>query len=554
MRLRVLFLAGLMLAGCGDTDRVPQTPSRTVSEAEPDAVSKLRVRLITQAQYLNTLGYIFGSDLKPEVHFQPPQRTDGLLAAGTSKAGVTGDQLEMFQRAASSVAAYAIGPEQRRFLFPCEPVERTKPDQACATKYLSSTARLLFRRPPTQQEVVQYVAIAHEATTKLGNFYDGVRVALEAMLISPATMLIVETTEADPRNAGQQRLDAFSLASRLSFFLWNAAPDEVTLRAAETGEILTAKGRAKVIDRMLSSPRLEDGVRALFDDAFHFEEFEALTKDADVYPAFTEQVLVDAREQTLRTVVDHLVRRGLDYRDLFTTRQTFLSPSLAALYQMPASAAGWTAFEFPAESPRSGLLTHISFLALHSHPSRSSPTLRGKALREIFLCQLVPPPPANVDFSLVNNPKSKYPTQRDRVNAHLENPVCAGCHKITDPMGLALENFDGSGRYRDNENGNKIDISGSLDGKSFTTVAGLSESLRNHPALPQCLAKRAYAYATGGPTGREDNELVSFFSKRFGQSGYKIVDLLRDIAMSEAFATTTKSVEGVANVASSAPQ
>src|SRR5690606_35397729 len=117
----------------------------------------------------------------------------------------------------------------------------------------------------------------------------------------------------------------------------------------------------------------------------------------------------------------------------------------------------WTRHELPADGLRVGLATQISFLSLHAHPGRSSPTLRGMALRETFLCQHVPEPPADVDFSIVNNPDSHYPTQRDRVNAHAENASCAGCHKIMDPIGLALENFDGEGSIQLQENGNPID-------------------------------------------------------------------------------------------------
>ena len=177
---------------------------------------------------------------------------------------------------------------------------------------------------------------------------------------------------------------------------------------------------------------------------------------------------------------------------------------------------------------------------MHSHPGRSSPTLRGKALRELLLCQPVPPPPPNVDFSLIENPDSEYKTQRDRVDAHLENPVCAGCHKITDPMGLALEAFDGAGRYRETEKGNPIDTSGSLDGKLFENVVGLSEALRDHPALPSCLVERVYSYGSGGPSSPDDRDLLSYFNTRFMEQGYTFPGLLRAIAMSTAFTAVTE--------------
>jgi len=392
----------------------------------------------------------------------------------------------------------------------------------------------MFRQPLPKEKVDTLVEHASASADRLGDFYAGLAVAIEEILVSPKTMLIAEQAEPDPKNPGHMRLDAYSLASRLSYFLWDAAPDEALLKAAETGELMTDKGRAKVVDMMIASPRLKDGIRAFFDDMFDFEKMGTLSKDALVYPAFTGLTAEDAREQTLRTVVDHLITKKGDYRDLYTTRTTFLSPPLAALYQLP-TVKGWTEYQFPENSPRSGLLTHISFLASHSHPGRSSPTLRGKALRELLLCQPVPRPPANVDFSALENPKSEHRTQRDRVNFHLENPVCAGCHRITDPIGLAMENFDGSGRYRTAERGATIDASGNLDGKKFTDVVGLATALHDHPGLTSCLVKRVYSYGTGSQTSNDDAEMLKYLSTRFESAGYRVPDLLRTIALSNAF-------------------
>jgi hypothetical protein len=276
-------------------------------------------------------------------------------------------------------------------------------------------------------------------------------------------------------------------------------------------------------------------MRAFFDDMLGFDDFNTLAKDPQVYPSFTGVTAADAREQTLRTIVDQLLVKKRDYRDLYTTRETFLSPMLGAFYGVPAS--GWVPYEVPANSPRVGLLTQVSFLALHSHPGRSSPTLRGKALRELLLCQTVPSPPANVDFSALNNPDPKIKTQRDRLALHRKNPVCAGCHKITDPIGLALEHFDGSGQYRDTEKGAPIDASGNLDNKEFSDAVQLGQVLHDSPALTSCLVKRAYSYATGGPTSADDNATLGYLDQRFAGAGYRLPDLMRAIALSEAFAS-----------------
>ena len=368
--------------------------------AEPEnSASALRVRLMTAEQYSNTIAQIFGVDISDSVAppLPPLTRTDGLLASGAAFVGVTSDQLQQIQQAAASVAEKVVDETHRDFLIPCRPVSPTESDTACAAQFLRETGRLLYRRPLDETKVAALTDVADEATDLTADFYAGLAIALEAMLIGPEVVFIVDVSEPDPGTPGQERLDAYSLASRLSFFLWNAAPDDELLLAAESGELHTAKGLEHAVSRMLTSSRLEDGVRAFFDDMMAFDEFGSLAKDPIVYPMVTGATLADAREQTLRTVIDHVITRNKDYRDLFITRNTFMSMNLAAVYGTPTS-NGWVACEFPRESARSGLLTHVSFLAAHSHAVRSSPTLRGKALRELFLCQKVPPTAAERGF------------------------------------------------------------------------------------------------------------------------------------------------------------
>ena len=538
----VLASVALLLAACSvPAEETQITTSRSASASpamkEPEGNASLkRLRLITAEQYRNTLAYIFGPDMKPDARFAPLQRTDGLIAVGAAAGGVNEGQLEQYQRAASIVAAQVVSPERSRFLVNCTPASDTAADTTCATKFLTYSGQVLFRRPLPQTRIDEVVAVADEAANKLKDFYAGLGVALESLLMSPKTLYIQETTELDPEHPGQERLDAYSLASRLSFFLWNAAPDQAVLKAAASGEIQTEQGRARVVDMMLASPRLETGMRAFFDDMFYFEDFDNLSKDPTIYPAFNGATAQDAREQTLRTVIDNLISKEKDYRDLFTTRDTFMSPALAAIYGVPA-VPSWQPYAFTSDSPRAGLLTQISFLAVNAHPGRGSATLRGKALREILLCQHVPLPPPDVDFSAVENPDPSHKTARQRLTAHQENPVCAGCHKITDPMGLALENFDGAGQYRDTENGAPIDPSGSLDGKDFTDVKGLVQAVRDHPALPACFVRRLYAYGSGGPLTPADQSTLDYVNARFAASGYRLPELLRVIALSSAFSS-----------------
>ncbi|WP_262696452.1 DUF1592 domain-containing protein [Kordiimonas aquimaris] len=523
-RTMVYLLVAATLVGCSES-----------GPAEPETQgAQPRMRLVTTDQYVNTLMYVFGSSVHTQGEFSPAERTEGLLANGAAVAGVSASLLEQFQRTAASVAAQVVDEGHRHYLIPCKPASEDAADNVCATEFLSKTGRLLFGRALNDAEITAYVASAETAAESLEDFYRGLATALEGMLISPDFLFVLENAEPDPRTPGKLRLDAYSVASRLSYFFWNASPDAELLDAAESGELQTEDGLARAVDRMLASPRLDSGMRAFFDDMFAFDDFNTLSKDPLIYPTFTSVTAVAAREQTLRTVINHLINNEEDYRDLFTTRSTFISPELAVLYDMPAP-SGWTPYTFPPDSLRAGLLTHVSFLALHAHPGRSSPTLRGKALRELLLCQHVPPPPPDVDFSVIMDANAHYPTQRERVAAHLENPSCAGCHRVTDPTGLSLENFNGEGRVRLRENNVLIDATGDLDGVKFENVVGLGQALRNNTALPACLVQRLYSYGSGGPTGAQDNQLLEYFNERFAAGGYRLPNLLRTIGLSESF-------------------
>jgi hypothetical protein len=193
----------------------------------------------------------------------------------------------------------------------------------------------------------------------------------------------------------------------------------------------------------------------------------------------------------------------------------------------------------------------MSFTALHSPPGRGSPTIRGKALREVILCQRVPPPPGNVEFKIVqdtNNPL--YKTARDRLKAHATNPVCAGCHKIMDPIGLALENFDGAGAFRTTEQGVKIDTSGTLDGVAFSNAVELGKAIHDNPNTTSCLVNRLTSYAVGQQI--KQDAWLKELQQRFAADGYRLPALMREIALSDNFfavaAPETKSADAASTM------
>ena len=523
--LRTMLLAATFLAVA--------VGAPNLGRAEEPGMQK-HLRLLTTQQYINTIQYFFGPDIKFNVKFAPVPRTDGLLMAGTSLAGVSDSQVETYQKIAGLVSVQVVDPRRRETLFPCKPAAEDAADAACAGKFLNRVIDNLYFVPPPKEHVARLIDEAGAAANSLHDFYAGIQVVLESVLLSPGVLYVAENDEPDPKRPGHMRLDAYSQASRLSLLLWNAAPGPKLLAAANRGDLFNEKKRARIVDEMLASARLKEGVRSFFDDMFGLEGLETVTKDAAKYPYFLAGVAGEAREQTLRTIVDHLLTRDEDYRDLYTTRKTFISASLGILYGVPAM-RDWKAYEFPPEAHRAGILTQASFLALNSQGTRSSATLRGKALRELILCQKVPSPPANVDFSAVENPDPSLRTARERIDFHLKNPVCAGCHKIMDPIGLAFENFDGAGRYRETENGAPINSSGKIDNSSYADVEGLGRVLHDAPALPTCLVRRAFSYATAGAVPASTESTLEQLNKSFTSSGYRLRPLLRAIALSPTF-------------------
>jgi hypothetical protein len=226
-----------------------------------------------------------------------------------------------------------------------------------------------------------------------------------------------------------------------------------------------------------------------------------------------------------------------------------MSRALGLIYDVRVAATeGFEDHTFDESVPRAGILSHVSLLALYSHAGRSSPTLRGKFVREVLLCQTVPEPPANVDFSLVEDTMGELLTARERLSAHVTNSACAGCHALMDPIGLALENFDAVGAFRATENGATIDASGEFDGLEFEDAEGLGRALREHPNLGPCLTRNLFRYAVGREPTPEEQPFLDTLHDRFASSENRVPDLLRDIITSQAFRTTSgpRVAEGAA--------
>lgn len=535
--LRAFTIAMLAVIAAGCAGDGPGEPAPAVT------AGPIAMRRLTETQYRATISDVLGADIDIAGRIEPDNRRSGLLAVGASFVSVTAAGFEQYEAIARNIASQALSATHRDTLFPCTPVTPTGADDDCAAQFVRTVGRRLWRRALSDAEVQARVSVARASTMALNDFHTGLETALTSLLMAPEFLFRVESIEPDPADASRQRFSSMAMASRLSFLLWNGPPDEELLAAGERGELVDDVALAAQVDRMLTSSRLEDSVRAFFADLFAFEDIEhgLVRKDPTLFPAFSQTLINDAREQTLRVIVEHLLTDDGDYRDLFTTRRSFMTRPLGLVYRVPVRAAtGWEAYEFPAGDERGGLLTHVSLLALYSHPGRSSPTLRGKFVREVLLCQDVPPPPGNIDFSMFTDSSgANRRTARQRLSVHVANDACAGCHALMDPIGLGLEQFDGIGIARASENGDPIDASGVLDQIGFVDGVSLGEALSSNPALGPCFVDSWYRYALGRDAADGERAFLDYMAEQLAQSGYRVRDVMRRIALSDAFRTTS---------------
>ncbi len=531
-RLATAMVAGFVFAV---TTILPATVSaQALSSAQAGSqATTVAVRRLTESQYKNTIRDVFGDGIEINARFEPEQRENGLLAIGNATLSLTSSGFEQYFVLASSIAEQVLGEARRDSVMPCEPDSGTV-DSTCAAVFLSHYGEKLFRRPLNAQEIATRVQTADLGAQQAGDFYAGMRLALTSLLVAPEFLFRVEQAEPDPNAPGSYRLNGYSKASRLAFLFWNTTPDAELLAAAANGALHSKQSLLAQLTRLADSPRLEEGTRAFFEDMMQLDGFGNMVKDPAIYPKFNQLVADSAKEQMLKTVIDQLIVDEGDYRDLFTSNQTFINRPLASVYQVPyVSADEWSEYEFNAESERAGILTQVGFLSLWAHPGTSSPTRRGIKIHEIFMCEPTPDPPADVDFSQVTD--SEAGTVRGRLLDHMQNTGCTVCHQRSDPPGLALEHFDGLGQLRKMENGQLIDVSADLFGKTFVGAKGLGDYLHDDPRVPSCLVRNVYAYGVAKAPGYQERDYLQQQAQVFADNGYRFAELFLQIAMTPEF-------------------
>jgi len=534
MRSTSTLLLLLSLLGCKDKgadSAAPVSARGAAPAAQPPAPA---LRRLTRSQYDNAVSDLFGDGLVLPAKLEPDAEVEGLLSVGAATNAVSAYGVELYEDAAFLIAEQVFSDAERwGALVPCTP--EADDDADCAAAFAESIGQAAWRRPLDADEVDTIAGVIASIGAAAGDFNTGAMYGLAAVLQSPSFLYRVEhgSTDGDLRP-----LTDWELASRLSFLLWNSVPDAELLDAAAAGELATAAGLEAQARRMLADPHASDGVRNLFDEIFHLYELDGISKDPAVFTHASPDLIDSAREETLRLMEWLVLEEDADFRDLMTSRDTFVDRRLAALYGVAAPVeGGFGLVTLSPEDGRRGLLGHASFLMLEAHAASSSATLRGIFIRDKLLCQTIPAPPADVDTSIPEADASS-PTLRERLQTHLEDPTCASCHQLTDLVGLGLENFDGIGRWRDIENGATIDPSGTIDGTDFADAWSLGEAVSNHDAYGPCLTEHLYQYATGHPVAEGEEDLVDWLALGFSENSHSLQELMVDVIVSDGFRNT----------------
>jgi hypothetical protein len=497
---------------------------------------------LTEAQYRasveDALGGLdgVGPEAAPLPRLLLEEDTNPYLFYNVGAASTTLSEVgtQRYEESAHALAQATVSdPARRDAVLGCEPAA---PGDACVSGAIGRVGRRLYRRPLSADELARWTTVSVELAG--GDALRGLRYALAGMLQAPAFLYRVELGEPDATRPGWRRYTDLELASRMAFLLWNTAPDDELLDAALAGRLATEDGVHAEALRMLEDPRARRAVRAFFAQYFDLPRLsDVRERDAELHPTFTQTLPIAMRTEMELVVDDVVFARDADVRELLRTRRTFVNSELAALYDLEVEGATPITFvpvELPADGPRAGVLTLGAFLAMNAHPTETSPTLRGKYVRERLLCDLVPPPPPGVSTD-IPDPVGMPRTLRERLVEHRVRPDCAACHAAIDPPGFLFEGFDSIGRVRTTDHGYPVDTSGDLDGVPLANGRELGELLAEDPRVSLCIARQLYRHANGRLERDGEEVAIRRLARDFLEGGSRFLDLLLSLVTSESF-------------------
>ena len=522
-------------------------------EEEANGAGQVRpqadLRRLTHSQFNHTVRDLLGDLTNPANQFPPEDFINGFRNQSQAQS-LPPLLIEAYSTAAERLARSAFQGGDTRGLIPC------KPSAACRARFVREFGLKAFRRPLDAGEQKRYEALM--ATQN--DFVKGAQLAVEAMLQSSNFLFRLDAT-ADPK------WKPYATANRLAYAIWDSMPDAELFAAAARGDLSTPPGVEKATRRMLDHTRARESLDEFVSQWLRFDRLTP-SKDRRKFPAFTRETVVAMTEEA-RIFVADLVWNDHNFMDLFTANYGHVNAELASIYKVKAPAKEFDRVPFPPGSERAGLLGQGLFLALTAKPEDSSPTARGLFVREQFLCQHVPNPPAGVNTNLPPITEAKPQTNRDRMSEHTTNASCATCHKLIDPIGFGLEKFDAVGARREKFS---IEASGGgrragrgapppkpieIDIDTVGNVAGIADSQFSSPAqlgavlaksdqCQECVVKQYFRYTAGRLETPADRPLIRKALEDFRGSQFRFKELIVSLIRSREFSST----EGIAHVAS----
>jgi hypothetical protein len=492
------------------------------------------IRRLTRREYDNTVADLLGDRSNPARLFPAEERRLG-FDNNASALTISPLLAEQYLRTAERLAGTAVENNLPALLGGCDPIR--KGEDACAETFIQSMGTRAFRRPPEPDEV-QRLTQLFTAGKAASGFKNGIRLALMAMLQSPRFLYRIEG--GGPGPGGVVAVDSWEMASRLSYLFWKSMPDAELLQAAAAGKLVTRGEVAAQATRLLADPRAKEMVADFHEQWLALSHLDTVEKDSTAFPKWGQSLIALMKTET-RRFIDHVIWEGPgDVGTLLTAPYTFANAPLATFYGV--SGPPGTAFEkvnLPPGQPRGGLLTHGGVMAMLAAPDHTSPVERGLFVREQLLCQPMPAPPNDVNIEL---PKlTPGMTTRERFAKHAADPSCATCHKLIDPIGLALEEFDAIGLSRTVDNGKEIDLSGTLAGTDvdgpFVGTRQLSGKLATSEVMRDCVVRQWFRYGFGRVEADKQGDActVDLLKRTFATNRYDVKALLTALTETDAF-------------------
>ena len=425
----------------------------------------------------------------------------------------------------------------RQKIFSCRPTG-SEEEHPCARKILSRIGSDAYRRPITAGELDRLMPLYEKGAAGSGGFEAGVRSAIEAILASPYFIFRMEKEPEIAKPGAAFRVADVDLASRLSFFLWGTPPDQELLALASKGALSVPATLEKQTRRMLADPRADALGPRFAGQWLRLQDVDKVHPDPNNYPNFDDNLAAAMRRET-ELFFNSLVCEDRSVLDLYRANYTYVNDRLARHYGFPGVSGGeFRRVEYP-DDTRRGLLGQGSILVQTSLANRTSPVLRGKWVMEVLMGTPPPPPPPDVPTleETAEARNGKMLTTRERMEMHRANPQCASCHRFMDPIGLALDNFDVTAKWRERENGMPLDTRGDYyDGTPVTKPSELTKALLKRPApLVRTFAENLMAYALGRRVEYFDQPAIRAIAKAAEANQYKMSSFILGVIKSDAF-------------------